>query len=244
MLEMVFSEKISAQAIMDRDKEMLDLIDKSFDPILHFYTWNCPSVTYGYFIDPKKYLNLKKCHKFEIDLARRPTGGGIVFHLWDLAFSFLLPSSHPKFSQATLENYFFVNSNVLRAIKDFLEETFNKSDLIEEGRPKVFPDNDFFQRGEKNNFCMAGPTKYDVVIGGKKVAGAAQRLTKGGYLHQGTIALTLPDKMLLEKLLLDSKVIDLISLNTYPLLARKENFDIEVNRLKALLVKEFEKSLC
>jgi lipoate-protein ligase A len=36
---------------------------------------------------------------------------------------------------------------------------------------------------------MAKPTKYDVMVGGKKVGGAAQRKTRHGFLHQGSISL-------------------------------------------------------
>jgi lipoate-protein ligase A len=44
---------------------------------------------------------------------------------------------------------------------------------------------------------MARPTKYDVMLQGRKIAGAAQRKTKAGFLHQGTIALLCPDPELL-----------------------------------------------
>lgn len=37
---------------------------------------------------------------------------------------------------------------------------------------------------------MAKPTQYDVMLEGKKIAGAAQRLWR--YLHQGSIATALP----------------------------------------------------
>ena len=59
-------------------------------PLLHLYQWDGPSATYGYFIDPSKYLDLNKLRQHHVALARRPTGGGIVFHIWDLAFSFLI----------------------------------------------------------------------------------------------------------------------------------------------------------
>ena len=52
---------------------------------------------------------------------------------------------------------------------------------------------------------MASPTQYDVVYNGTKIAGAAQRKRKQGYLHQGTISLAYPQIDLLEDVLLSKK---------------------------------------
>ena len=54
---------------------------------------------------------------------------------------------------------------------------------------------------------MARPTIYDVVYNGLKIAGAAQRRTKKGYLHQGTISLASPDLGLLNEILLSKEEI-------------------------------------
>jgi lipoate-protein ligase A len=35
--------------------------------------------------------------------------------------------------------------------------------------------------------CFAGPVRYDVMSGSRKIAGGAQRRTKRGLLHQGSI---------------------------------------------------------
>jgi lipoate-protein ligase A len=183
----------TADKIMRFDEKLLEDLDPNGNPILHFYDWSSPSATYGYFIDPKKHLDLAKAQKHNLALARRPTGGGIVFHIWDLAFSFLLPSNHPAFSLNTLENYRFVNQAVLEAAKELfaLKEPV---ELISQSAPSQGPD--------CQNFCMAKPTQYDVVYQGMKIAGAAQRKRKQGYLHQGTISLAAPDLSLLKDVLL------------------------------------------
>src|SRR5262245_36033968 len=87
----------TAQQHMDRDYELLQEIDSINQPILHFYEWDGPSITYGYFIDPYKYLDLDGMEEMNFKWARRPTGGGIVLHLTDLAFSILIPTSHPSY---------------------------------------------------------------------------------------------------------------------------------------------------
>ncbi len=37
--------------------------------------------------------------------------------------------------------------------------------------------------------CFANPVRDDVMLLGRKIAGAAQRRTRGGFLHQGSIQL-------------------------------------------------------
>lgn len=243
MLQVIYNEGILAQDVMDLDKKMLDELSVESLPILHLYEWKNPSITYGHFINPEKYLKMENLKKFDMDIARRPTGGGVVFHLWDMAFSFLMPSNHKKFSLNTLDNYFFVNRAVLSAVKKKLgsDDCFsNFSDLaLFDNCQTKNTESDIHQ-----NFCMARPTKYDVIIKGKKLAGAAQRRTKKGYLHQGTISLVLPDLDILDQLLLDKNTIFFMNLNTFSLF--KQGFKLSADEkkdLKGILIKEFEKNL-
>lgn len=208
MLEIIDTGIDSAEKIMRFDGNLLENLDPNGKPILHFYRWAKPSATYGYFISPEKHLDLKKAEEKGLALARRPTGGGIIFHIWDLAFSFLMPSGHPAFSENTLENYRFVNEAVLAAMKSLFP--LNQAELIaEEGKS---------QGSECRNFCMAKPTQYDVVFEGLKVAGAAQRRRKQGYLHQGSISLAYPKVDLLKAVLLSEKeVLQAMKLTHSPL---------------------------
>jgi lipoate-protein ligase A len=193
MLEILDTGIHCADFNMRFDEKLLDQLKK---PTLHLYSWAKPSATYGYFIRPEKHLDLQKATQRHLDLARRPTGGGIVFHIWDLAFSFLLPSTHPSFSLSTLENYRFVNNIVLDVIRQFF--SLDGPSLIAQDVPS---------NPDCKNFCMAKPTQYDVVYKGLKIAGAAQRKRKQGYLHQGTISLAYPHVDLLSNLLLNKKAI-------------------------------------
>ncbi len=134
MLEIIDTGIDSAEKIMRFDGNLLENLDPNGKPILHFYRWAKPSATYGYFISPEKHLDLKKAEEKGLALARRPTGGGIVFHIWDLAFSFLMPSGHPAFSENTLENYRFVNEAVLAAMRKSFPF---KSGRTDRGRGKI-----------------------------------------------------------------------------------------------------------
>lgn len=199
MMQILDSGLNSAEFNMRNDERLLEGLEPGGDPILHFYEWDGPAATYGYFIDPSKHLDLSKVRSRRIDLARRPTGGGIVFHIWDLAFSFLMPASHPKFSLTTLANYRFVNQAVLEVMQGLLK-LCSPVDLLP-------PEESCGHHAaeECSHFCMAKPTVYDVVYEGRKIAGAAQRRRKNGYLHQGTISLAMPQVELLKDVLLSEQ---------------------------------------
>ncbi len=183
----------TADENMRQDAMLLrDLADGSL-PILHLYDWLGNSLTYGYFVDPLAHLIAAGLEKWEIHCARRPTGGGIIFHTNDLAFSLLLPASHPSFSHSTLANYAYINGIVLRVIERFKAAHPNPMLLV----TPTLPCDSAVQ-----HFCMAHPTHYDVMLDGRKVGGAAQRRTRHGLLHQGSICLGLVDEECLAEVLL------------------------------------------
>lgn len=216
----------SAAANMKRDAELLEEAARRTSPLIHFYEWEGDCATHGYFVKPEEYLNLEGVGKRNLNLARRPTGGGIVFHVWDMAFSVVVPSSCPEYSLNTLENYSFVNRAVLRTVKEFIQE---HSDL------DLTPEDFLGMDSSCQRFCMAKPTKYDVMVRGKKVAGAAQRKTRGGFLHQGTISIAMPPEDYLKEVLKeDSKVLDAMKLYTFPLLGSDPSLR-DISEAKTLL---------
>ncbi len=211
-----------AQENMALDAKLLRRMHPDDSPLLHFYDWERESMTYGFFIKPERYLSLESVEKLKIDLAVRPTGGGLVFHLFDLAFSVLVPSNFSQFSINTLDNYHFINHRVKRAVKRFIQET---------KAPFLLPDQPYPLDENCKYFCMANPTRYDVMIDGKKVAGAAQRRGRQGYLHQGSIALAFPKKKFLDEVLLpNTKVKEGMLLNTFSLLKK----DYHLNDLQEI----------
>lgn len=203
--DVIDSGRLPPADVMAKDADLLQQLDPNGLPILHLYEWEGDSLTYGYFTKPEDYLHVPELTACGIRMARRPTGGGIIFHLADLAFSVLIPVNHPGFSLNTLENYAYINRIVSRAIDKL---TGNRVyPLLQEGCG-----------GDCSNFCMSQPTQYDLIVNGRKVGGAAQRKTKRGYLHQGSISLTLPPQDVLRGVLKDEGVLEQMEKNSYPLL--------------------------
>lgn len=225
---------------MKKDEMLLSTLSPSNQPILHLYRWIGDCATYGYFIKPEDHFYLNAIAEHKLEIARRPTGGGIVFHSFDLAFSILIPAQHPGYSLNTLENYAYINSKVLEVIKEFITLRGNAYDS-RGGELSLLKQECSSKHGACQQFCMAKPTQYDVMLEGRKVGGAAQRRTKQGYLHQGTIALKTPPKDYLLALLKHGNVLaEAMYSNTYPLISH-ENEPLEEirQRIEDMLIMKF-----
>lgn len=226
MLRILDTAKRSAQENMDFDDKLLQELK---GPTLHLYEWSFPSVTFGHFIRPEEHFQAEAFQT--LCLGRRPTGGGVTFHLWDYAFSFLLPASHPDYSLIPVENYRFVNEMALKA----LQKVFLYTD------PQITSNSFEIQAKGAEHFCMARPTKYDVVCQGKKVIGAAQRNRRQGYLHQGTISLQSPDIDFLQRVLLSEKALfQAIEHYTHAPLTREDPLEPMREKVKQALTEVFQ----
>lgn len=217
----------SAAAIMERDAALLRGLENNPQMLLHQYEWKSKALTYGHFIQPELFLRFDGLQRWGIDTARRPTGGGILFHTHDLAFSILIPAGHPNLTCNTLANYALVNSAVSRAIQQFCR--IESSLTLLQASPEVVDP-------QERSFCMAHPTIYDVMVNGRKVGGAAQRRTRHGLLHQGSICLGLvPEECLRDVLAVDALVFEQMRLHSYPLLGTHQLSVAEIDEARVYL---------
>lgn len=220
MWKIVNSGKNRAEVNMAMDEKLLEELDPDDLPILHFYDFESPAATYGVFLKPENFL--KEGHG--LNLARRPTGGGILFHLWDLTFSVLIPKNHPGYSDDVMKNYKYINDLVLIALSEYLE-----TPLL-----SLLPENPIPIDEVTKHFCFAKPTKYDVMIDGKKVAGAAQRRKKNGFLHQGSISVIMPDFDFLKKIFAEESFV-VNEMQKYTFVLSEGDLDEAKKKLRILL---------
>lgn len=224
----------SAEENMAIDAKLLQEMKPDDSPLLHLYEWEGDAATYGHFLDPKNFLDLNQAKVLNLSLARRPTGGGIIFHVSDFAFSVLVPAHFPHYSTNTLDNYDFINSAVKRGVKHFLE-TVEGLDLLSE-EPTPLDES-------ARHFCMAKPTIYDVMLSGRKIAGAAQRRRKQGYLHQGSISIALPKENFLSQILLSgTQVKEAMETHTFSILG-DEWTKSDLEEVRAKLKQQLQKEL-
>ena len=150
-------------------------------PSIRFYRWDHPALSFGYF---GKFADVAT-HTAERDLVRRWTGGGIVFHGDDLTYSIVIPAAGPAFGESSTSIYEKIHDAIRRALGASGEhaELAAVAALYERRTNNAA----VADRRYRRDLCFANPVKADVVLNGRKIAGAAQRRTRRGLLQQGSI---------------------------------------------------------
>lgn len=145
------------------------LLETATTAAIRFYGWARPAVSFGYF---GKFREAAEAGVGR-DLVRRWTGGGIVLHGTDLTYSIIVPSRAQYLTRSPLDLY----SDVHSAIRETLIQKSVNAVLANSASQKV------------SDACFANPVRSDVLVGDRKVAGAAQRRSRVGLLQQGSIQL-------------------------------------------------------
>lgn len=135
-------------------------------PVLRVFRWARPWVSAGFFVPWKEACAVRP----DLPVCRRWTGGGIVVHEGDFTFSLTVPRSDPWAMRRPGESY--------RDLHRALAEALRKAGVEAALAPRL---------SVGHSECFAGPVEHDLVAAGRKVAGGAQRRTKRGLIHQGSV---------------------------------------------------------
>lgn len=144
------------------------LLQRATAPILRVYRWASPAVSFGYF---GKIAEVEPAWPGR-ELVRRWTGGGVVPHGEDFTYTLIVPREVAFARETPLSSYAAVHERIARLLA---EHSRAEALLAGAAAPKV------------SNACFENPAQHDILIGSEKVAGAAQRRTQYGLLHQGSI---------------------------------------------------------
>lgn len=143
------------------------LLERAIRPAIRFYSWVRPALSFGYFGRFEEAATVGEAR----ELVRRWTGGGIVLHGTDVTYSVVVPVTDHSIIPSARDFYLHIHT----AIRKALSKVGFNAVLADFVRPKI------------SEACFANPAQADVLIDGRKVAGAAQRRTKRGLLQQGSI---------------------------------------------------------
>lgn len=119
------------------------LMKTADEPVLRLYGWSPAAVSIGYFQGLEEEVDLAACKAHGVDVVRRVTGGGAVFHDSELTYSFVTRD----FDGNILESYKEICAGILLGLKKIgVEGTFAPlNDLVVGG--KKFSGNAQTRRG-------------------------------------------------------------------------------------------------
>jgi lipoate-protein ligase A len=144
------------------------LLHLATTPLLRVFRWNAPWVSIGYFMQTEEAARARA----DLPFCRRWTGGGAVVHDGDFTFSLIVPRSEKWCLQRAATTYAELHQALASA-------------LCRIGKNVRLADRDESSPGQ----CFVGPVRHDLISEGRKIAGGAQRRTRQGLLHQGSLQL-------------------------------------------------------
>ncbi len=151
------------------------LLETAQVPVLRVYQWGQPSISIGYSHDLGA---LKSPLQDRWPVVRRWTGGGVVWHDADSTYSVIVPSREPWAATRPVESYRLLHGSMADCLK------------ANRGIDYGLAGEDDQKEGA---LCFEAPAMFDIVAGPQKIAGAGQRRTREGLLHQGSVKLMLDD---------------------------------------------------
>jgi lipoate-protein ligase A len=147
---------------MGTDEAILDCVAVgSSPPTLRLYTWSPSAVSIGRFQAVNEAVNMAACRERGIDVVRRITGGGGVYHgeVGEVTYSVVLKEEYLPTGDY-VASFEYLLGGVIGTLRTL---------------------------GLKAEFARIN----DVVVNGKKVSGSAQVRRNGAVLQHGTVLLTM-----------------------------------------------------
>jgi lipoate-protein ligase A len=170
----LFDPPASGAWNMAVDEALLEAAADERSCALRFYRWEEPTLSLGYFQvydDRRRHAASASC-----PVVRRASGGGAILHDVELTYSLAVPNRHPL-AVDRLRTYRVVHQALIDVLADW-------------GVPGEW----FVGDSRREAFlCFERRSSGDVLVGGVKVAGSAQRRRRGAVLQHGSVLLARSD---------------------------------------------------
>jgi lipoyl(octanoyl) transferase len=167
----------SAVYNMALDEEILTRYLEDGIPVLRVYRWQSPSFTYGVSQRPEGEIDLARCLSDGVEVVKRMTGGGVLFHNDEITYSFACSKEDVKEPQGVFVSYRQICAFLIR----FYESLGLKAAFALDAQG-------FQNRCAPHKLCSASHEKYDIVINGKKIGGNAQKRKRQAIFQHGSIS--------------------------------------------------------
>ncbi len=185
---------------MALDELLLEFAAAEHTPVLRTYRWSKPFVSIGYF-DRIEAIEEQFPGR---PVVRRWTGGGVVDHRADFTFSLSVPAEDALARLPGEQRYGVIHARVASALE--------RCGIATQSAGRVIP----AARSVVPAPCFESAVGGDLMSGERKIVGGAQRRSRLGVLHQGSIQTAAP---MTDQNALDAALADAFACEQRPLLA-------------------------
>lgn len=145
------------------------LLTQSKIPVLRFYQWSCPTLSFGRSNADFSGLDFTNISYLGIQGVIRQTGGKTVLHHKELTYSFVAQN----ITIGVLEFY--------KNISMVFQKAFHHFGVKTQMKKKKIPSNSLI--------CFQEISSYEIEVFGRKLVGSAQKRKKDRVLQHGSILL-------------------------------------------------------
>ncbi len=181
---MIPYEKRSPSFNMAADACLPDIAESGESvPILRIYGWSEPAITIGYHQEFDRAVDTGKLGGMPV--IRRVTGGRALLHdddelTYAVAGNFI---RYPVLGKSLSDSYRIIS----QAIVMFYEMIGWKASFSRGDNPVRLSGSQALQKG-----CFAAVSRYEIIVGGQKVAAGSQRRGRRALLQHGAIKIAAP----------------------------------------------------
>jgi len=151
-------------------------------PVLRLFAFDPPGITLGRSQDAAAELDLERLSRAGVRWASRPTGGRAIWHEEEWTFSLAARLSSDGWAADARAAYERTARLLVRALRSLgVPAVLSPGSPRAAGPPRA--------RAGATPPCFASTARHELTLDGKKLAGIAQRATRGVLLQQSSLLL-------------------------------------------------------
>ncbi len=176
------------------DEALVDGVEAGGPPVVRFYAWDPPAISFGYAQEPQREVDVEACRSAGIDLVRRPTGGRAVLHWQELTYSVIAGLDDEEMGGRSENTYRRIGECLVAGLRRFGVAAELERAQVRPPRPRG---------GRVALPCFSSIARSEVKWMGRKLIGSAQRRFKRTVLQHGSLVVGNAHERLVDLLLLD-----------------------------------------
>jgi lipoate-protein ligase A len=174
-LRVLVEPSLDGATHMRRDAALLAAQRPGDAPVLRLYSWSPPAVSLGYMQRAAEVLDLAACRAAGVDVVQRPTGGRAVLHWQEITYAVVGSCDDARFGTSLAATHARIGAGLAAGLRTLgVEAVLSRPTLDRERRFLHQP-------------CFASAGRAELVVGGRKLLGSAQRRTRDAFLQHGSL---------------------------------------------------------